>query len=440
MGKTVQTAYGLIEGIDREGYSVFKGIPYAKSPVGELRWKAPVECDPWDGVYRADHFGNIAMQDLPTGKYTWDALYYKEFYSDPDYIPPMSEDCLYLNIWAPEGGKDLPVAFWIHGGGFGSGFNSEIEFDGEAYCKKDVILVTVEYRLNVFGFLAHPWLSAENERGISGNYGILDQIAALRWVYENIAAFGGDPKNITVYGQSAGGMSTQVLVSSYLTDGMISKAILQSAVACEADILATPSLSRLEGFCSRFPKIAGVSSLKELRALTSEQLMDCKHEFEKQMMEEGAGLILVPNVDGYVLEKDVKTLWKEGSIKDIPYMTGAVTNDLGSTPEEIKNKEPGIMLTESKAWSFGCEKNFGHPAYVYYFSHDLPGDDAGAFHSAELWYTFGTYKRSWRPMGDTDAKLSEEMVSCWTNFMKSGKPDGENWQPCTQENPKVREF
>lgn len=205
--KLVTTKNGKIEGIQEEGYSVFKGIPYAKAPIGELRWKAPQPLDNWDGVLKADCFKAKSMQEVHE-----DPFYDKEFYDDPSFSVNISEDSLYLNIWTPadKAEEKLPVAFWIHGGAFMGGYGSEKEFDGEALCKKGVILVTINYRVNIFGFLAHPWLSAENEKGISGNYGTLDQLMALKWVYDNIENFGGDKENITVFGQSAGAMSVAV--------------------------------------------------------------------------------------------------------------------------------------------------------------------------------------------------------------------------------------
>ncbi|MBO5998733.1 MAG: carboxylesterase family protein, partial [Lachnospiraceae bacterium] len=251
MAEQIKTAYGLVEGVDCGNYTVFRGIPYAKPPVGERRWKAPERPDPWDGVLKADTFSAKVLQSEVTPQNP----YHKEFYEDPEYLRPSDEDSLYLNIWTPKGAAadaKLPVAFWIHGGGFGGGYSSEIEFDGEAFAAQGVILVTINYRCGVCGFLAHPWLDAENEKGVSGNYGILDQIAALTWVYENIDAFGGDPANITVFGQSAGCMSTQVLVSSELTEGMIAKAILQSGCACEVPALDTQSLESMEKWGEKF--------------------------------------------------------------------------------------------------------------------------------------------------------------------------------------------
>lgn len=445
MDTKVATDKGAIEGVDLGSCIVYKGIPYAKPPVGALRWKAPQETDEWEGVLKADHFRKICPQEPADPKA---GGFGKEFYSDPGYEREMSEDCLYLNIWRPKKiqGK-IPVAFWIHGGAFSNGYSSELEFDGEAYCRRNIILVTVGYRLNVFGFLAHPWLDAENEKNISGNYGILDQIAALKWVKRNIAAFGGDPENITVFGQSAGGMSTQVLVSSELTENMIAKAVLQSGISCKEEILKTPTLAEEEIYGRKFVEYTGAADIQELRSLSAEKLTEAKRRFDREMRSTGQGLVMVPNVDGYVLKRSVKEVWKNGEMKQIPYMAGAVNQDLGSVPEEVKEKKPGILMEECRRFSFRCEEVYRKPAYLYHFVHDLPGKDekafSGAFHSSELWYMFGTLDRCWRPMTDLDRKLSEEMLACWTNFMKTGNPSSEEtqpWEPCGRENPFIRTF
>lgn len=441
----VKTKYGEIEGIRKEGYTVYKGIPYAKPPVGELRWRAPQEQEPWEGVYEAKEFGAICPQSLPEEDNPFTGRFCKEFYNDPEFIPEMSEDCLYLNIWAPENpeNKKLPVAFWIHGGGFGGGYSSEMEFDGEAYCKKEVILVTINYRVNIYGFLAHPWLDAENERGISGNYGILDQIAALTWVYENIAAFGGDPENITVFGQSAGSMSTQVLISSELTGNMIAKAIMQSGINCEKDFLYTPTLQEEEEIGAWFVELTGAADLTELRQLSIKEIAEAKEKLDARTWEMGKGIVIVPNVDGHVLKETVGEVYRNGNMKNIPYMAGCVTDDLGSTPEEVQAKKTGVLCEENKSWSLRQEELWNRASYVYHFAHELPGDDWGSFHSAELWYTFGTLGRCWRPMVEEDYQLSAQMVDYWTNFMKTGNPNGvglANWEPCTKEKPVVKKF
>ena len=455
MIKIAKTSYGKLSGVEMEGYTVFKGIPYAKPPVGELRWKLPEKPDAWEGVRAADQFGNITWQTLPTAETPWGAMYYKEFYSNPDFIPEISEDCLYLNVWTPAASPDekLPVAFWIHGGGFGGGYSSEIEFDGEEYCKRGVILVTINYRCGVFGFLAHPWLTAESDLGISGNYGSFDQIAALNWVYENIAAFGGDPERITVFGQSAGCMSTQVLVSSGLTGDKIKGAILQSGVETTGVFLTTPTLEKAEEFGKRIVKITKAKDLAELRAMDPSVLNAAKEQFDMEVRlammngtdtEEGDGLRIVPNVDGYLLKKNVREVFAEGAMKKIPYMAGCVQDDLGTTDEDRKNGVPGKLLERCREWCEKADELQNPPAYAYLFRRELPGEGKPdvSFHSSELWYTFGTLGRCWRPMEEHDFALSEKMVDLWTSFIKNGKPEAEGcgWRPCTKDDPYVEIF
>lgn len=435
---TVETSKGKIRGLDCGSYTVFKGVPYAKPPVGALRWKEPQELNAWEGIFEADHFGPAALQ-APCG----DPLYVKEFFSDADYLSSVGEDCLYLNIWAPKdvSGKKLPVAFWIHGGAFSGGFSYEKEFDGAAYCERDVILVTVGYRLGVWGFLAHPWLSEES--GSSGNYGILDQIAALRWVYENIAAFGGDPHNITVFGQSAGAMSTQALVSSELTGNMIAKAILQSGGSYGGGLHQDILLKDAESCGHFFTDILQVGNLQELREKSPEEILDAMGKFVETMFRECGSLFLVPYQDGRLLKDSYYRLMDEGKIKDIPYLLGSTKDDIMVTEEmkaagEFSELYRGCIRFSQKLQELGRK-----PAYVYYFERELPGDSMGAFHSAELWYVFGTLKRCWRPMEPQDEALSARMLDYWTNFMKTGDPNGEGlaeWKPCSKEDPNVFSF
>ena len=267
-----KTKYGQVHGVQKDGYTVFRGVPYAKPPVGEKRFCPPEEPACWEGVYKADHFGCVC----PQTEHEPDSFYGKEFYLDPEFGMNQSEDCLYLNIWTPANTVDekLPVAFWIHGGAFMHGFSHESEFDGAAYCERGVILVTINYRLGAFGFLAHPWLSEESGVGRSGNYAILDQIAALKWVKENIAAFGGDPENITVFGQSAGCMSVQTLISSPLTENWISKAIFQSAGGYDTGLNRDMPLSEAETIGQEFVELSGAKSLEELRAIPAEKIVE----------------------------------------------------------------------------------------------------------------------------------------------------------------------
>lgn len=435
----VKTKKGDISGVKKEGYSVFRGIPYAKPPVGDLRFREPVEVDSWEGVYKADKFKTACMQNFGNpGEF-----YNKEFYSD--IIPKLSEDSLYLNIWTPAENncEKLPVVLWIHGGAFFGGHGHEKEFDGEAYCKKGVILVTINYRLGVFGFLVHPWLIDESDKGIAGNYGILDQIAALKWVYENIEEFGGDSENITIMGQSAGSMSVQTLVSSQLTGNMIKKAILQSGGGYDSELNRDFKVEEAVKIGEQFTKACEVDSLEELRKLPAEFIQDRANFIIGQGFVSGQGLVFIPVIDNYVLEGGYNELVDNGYIKDIPYMIGSNKNDILVLPEMLEQGNRGMIYDACINWSLKCEELGRNPSYVYYFTRDLPGDNAGAFHSAELWYMFGTLKRCWRPMEANDYELSEKMIQYWTNFMKNGDPNSEGfeeWKPYRKEEPFIKEL
>ena len=273
-------------------------------------------------------------------------------------------------------------------------------------------------------------------------------------MYENIAAFGGDPENITVFGQSAGCMSTQVLVSSPLTGNMIKRAILQSGVTTIAPYLAVPTLEREERYGERVVELSGAKSLQELRQMDAMELAKAKALFDNEVREmasagngpEGDGeLVVVPNVDGYLLEKNVREIYADGAMKKIPYMAGCVTDDLGRTDEDRENGEPGLLMTSCVEWCVQQDELSNPPAYCYFFNHELPGEEGGdfAFHSAELWYMFGTLGRCWRNMQDRDYEISRQMLDAWTNFMKTGDPNGEGvpeWKPCTALDPFILEF
>ncbi|OPJ60406.1 carboxylesterase/lipase family protein [Clostridium oryzae] len=437
----VKTKKGDISGVKMKGYTLFKGIPYAKPPVGELRFKAPVELDSWEEVYRAENFESACMQASSESN----EFYTKEFYSVSEYKAKKAEDCLYLNIWTPaeKKGEKLPVAFWIHGGAFTGGYGHEMEFDGEAYCKKGVILVTINYRLGAFGFLVHPWLIEENASGRAGNYGILDQIAALKWVYENIEEFGGDHENITVMGQSAGSISAQTLVSSELTEEMIKKAIFQSGGGYNGGLSQDFKMEEAVKIGEEFINSCQVSSLKELRKLPAEIIEEKSEMAIMQGYASGRGLVFIPVMDNYVLKTGYDELVDKGSIKDIAYMAGSTKNDIFITSEMMEKGEHGPIYDGCINWSLKCQELGRNPAYVYYFTRDLPGDNAGAFHSSELWYMFGTLNRCWRPMEKKDYELSEKMIEYWTNFMKRGDPNSKNyeeWKPYKKEKPFIMEL
>lgn len=303
----------------------------------------PEEPECWEGVYEADHFGCVC----PQTEHEPDSFYGKEFYLDPEFGMKQSEDCLYLNIWTPANTVDekLPVAFWIHGGAFMHGFSHESEFDGAAYCERGVILVTINYRLGAFGFLAHPWLSEESGVGRSGNYAILDQIAALKWVKENIAAFGGDPENITVFGQSAGCMSVQTLISSPLTENWISKAIFQSAGGYDTGLNRDMLLSEAEMIGQEFVELSGAKSLEELRAIPAEKIVELQEEFDR--VNPSRMLSFVPNIDNHLLTCGYNDAVTEGKIKDIPYMLGSTADDIGVFPEMKEKGEHGASIRDA---------------------------------------------------------------------------------------------
>lgn len=421
MELTVTTKQGAVKGFCSEDKQtvVFRGVPYAQPPVGDLRFRRPQEHEPWEGVRDCTRFSAVCPQADLRGM----DLYGKEFYDGEEVV--MSEDCLYLNIWTPAGStpeSGLPVLFWIHGGAFMHGHGSEKEFDGEGFAKKGVILVTINYRVNAFGFFAHPDLEAENAERVSGNYGILDQIFALRWVRENIAAFGGDPEKVTIFGQSAGCMSVQTIISSPLSAGMMRGAVLQSGGGIRA-LHETPKKEQLWETSKKLMEHLNVSSVEELRRVPAEKVRDAAYATG------GPGLGWTPHVDGFLLSASTDELAQAGKIHDIKYMIGSTSGDIG-----------GSKLLQEAGERF-CENQLKlgrAPAYFYFFDRALPGDDSGAFHSSELWYVFETLPRCWRPWEDHDYELSRIMSTYWANFAKTGDPNGEllpRWEPYTTEDP-----
>lgn len=417
METKVVTKQGAVQGLlSQDGRTViFRGVPYAQPPVGELRFRRPQAHQPWEGVRDCTQFGPRCPQaDLASMDF-----YGREFYDD--LVPPEDEDCLYLNIWTPaEAGpaSKLPVLFWIHGGAFMHGCSSEKEFDGEGFARKGVILVSVNYRVNAFGFFAHPDLEAETEEKVSGNYGILDQTFALRWVKENIAAFGGDPEKVTIAGQSAGCMSVQTIVSSPLSQGLLRGAILQSGGGLYA-MKRCPTKEEVHATSRKLMEYLHVSTVAELRRMPAAQLRDAAYAVQ------GPDLSWRPHVDGWLLPAHVDAQAEAGAIHDIAYMIGSTAKDIGQ----------GRQLQEAGArWCQNLLDLGRKPGYFYYFTRSLPGDDAGAFHSCELWYEFETMDRCWRPWEDCDRELCRCLSGYWANFAKTGDPNGEGlprWEPYT---------
>lgn len=424
---------GTLEGTHGDHGTIFRGIPYARPPLGPLRFRAPQPPRPWDGVRPARQFGHRAWQMVQTG------FYEKEFFSNPAYLPAMDEDCLVLNIWTPakSAGERLPVAFWIHGGAFINGFGSEMEFDGEAFARRGVILVTINHRLGAFGFLAAPEISQENG-GVVGNVGILDQIAALRWVQDNIAAFGGDPRRVTIFGQSAGSLSCQTLASSPLARGLFAGVILQSGGGyrdpLKHDLL--PEEAYATG--RQFYQLCGVQTLAELRALPAQDVMAAAERLFAAM--QGHSLPFFPVLDGQVLAAGLNASIEQGLLHDVPFMAGSTRDDLGGAASPAGGAAHP-MTRACVDLSLWLEKLGRKPAYVYQFNQVPRGDQAGVFHSSELWYLFGTLERSWRPKTPGDYRVSEALGDYWTNFIKTGDPNASGlpaWRPCSAADPYVQ--
>ena len=417
---------GQIQGVPTAttGVTVYRGIPYAAPPVGELRWKEPQPVLPWKGVKVADTWGHPAWQAAHTpGGYT------PEFFFDGD--PAFSEDCLYLNVWTPAAGKPgkkLPVTLWIHGGGYSAGWGFEPEMDGEEWARHGGVLVTCNYRLGVLGFQAHPALSAESPHGVSGNYGMLDQIAALKWVKANIAQFGGDPEHITLMGQSAGAMSVQTLVTSPLSKELVAGAIIQSGGGLtDGPVLGGMSLAEAEMLGKGLMEWAGYETLEQMRAASPEALLEIPMRYMKEKQQY---LRLSPVVDGYSYPETFQQAARAGRIANVPYMIGGTLDDMGGLASGIDR------------FCFAREQA-GIPAYAYQFARRLPTDGRegvlqGAFHSSELWYMFKSLRFCWRPFIPGDYDLAEQMVTFWTNFAATGNPHGagpEVWTPCTAASP-----
>jgi para-nitrobenzyl esterase len=409
-----------------KGVIAYKGIPFAAPPVGELRWKEPQPVVPWNGVKTADKYGAAAEQ------VTWDpqSFYGKEWRASGSV--PFSEDCLYLNIWtsaASQIGKKLPVAMWIHGGGYREGFAFEPEMDGgEEWASCGVILVSVTYRLGILGFFSHPLLSAESPHGVSGNYGLLDQIAALTWIHDNIEQFGGDPNNITIFGQSAGAGSVQALCASPLSKNMISNAISMSGGGLGNFGLGGGSLDTVQLASKNMMDYFKKTTLTEMRALSFEELLQKSKVYSDSTKKR---IFWGPVIDNYVSEGTFSEEAKAGKIADIPYIFGYTANDLLDMTKAV---EDFCALRAEKS---------SKPAYAYLFARQLPGDSSGAFHSADLWYVFHSFRHSWRPFTADDQALSKLMVTYWTNFAKFGNPNGAQkgtWTPYSVQDAKLMEF
>lgn len=412
-----KTEQGSLIGTDKGHYAVYKGIPYARPPVGALRFRSPQEPIAWQGVREARENPPISWQPDQER----DSFYEKEFYRDDPSFSNRSEDCLYLNVWTPARKKEdrLPVMLWVHGGAFQQGFGHEKEFDGEEYCRRGILLVTIQYRLGIFGFFAHPWL----ENGDISLF-LQDQLSALEWVYANIAAFGGDPQKITVAGQSAGAISVQALLCADLQKGRIHQAILQSGGGYGH--LARRCRKREDMIRSgtEFTRHFHISSLKQLQETDPEKLLQMAVQWKFPYCPSGME----------------ETSLYDASSRKVPCLLGSTRNDLGVTGEMLRKGIPSSLYVGDLEFArhYGRQGN----CYLYFFGRELPGDSAGAFHSSELWYMFGTLNRSWRPFTEADLRLSQEMLDAWCRFVKTGHPGNceEEWPAYRQNDPYIHFF
>ena len=402
----INTPCGSLRGTKTriEGVVAYKGIRYATAG----RFEYPNEVTSWEGVYDATEYGACAYQ--PRSFYNEEDMpekifYYNEFRKGEKY--EYSEDCLFLNVFAPEEKKEkLPVIVYIHGGGFTGGCGHEKHFDVPVWPLKDVIGVTLNYRLGPLGFAVLPEL--KEEAGKTGNYGLYDQMTAIKWVKNNIAAFGGDPDNITIMGQSAGGMSVQQHCLSPLSKGLFHKAVMCSGGGVTKALSAALPDKNYE-FWHMIMEKCGAKSLDEFRRVAPEILFAVWQKNKKASMGGGCA----PCIDGELVVGTGHELLAGGKQHNIPYMIGTTSHDV----------MPPLLYSMAKDW---CKKQT-KPAYLWFFNRNLPGDDHGAWHSSDLWYWFGTLENSWRPFEKKDYDLSEEMTNRLCAFAKTSDPNAEGY-------------
>ena len=407
MDYIISTPCGELQGTAGRvpGTAAYKGIRYATAG----RWEYPQQVKHWEGLYDATKYGHCAYQprafyneeDMPEK-----AFYYNEFRKGETYT--YSEDCLFLNVFTPEDVKPdakLPVLVYIHGGGFNGGCGHEKHFDGPVWPSKGVIGVTLNYRLGPLGFACLPEL--KQEAGKTGNYGLYDQHTALLWARDNIAAFGGDPENITVMGQSAGAMSVQQHCLSPKSQGLFHKAVVSSGGGVSM-LMSAGLPEKNYDFWHAVMARCGCEDLESFRALDVATLYA---EFQKAKKEvKGGAMAISPVLDGEFVVGTGVNILKAKQHMQIPYMAG-------STSEDVM---PPVMYQMGKDWCAAQEKK----SYAWFFDRRLPGDDNGAWHSADLWYWFGTLGNCWRPMEQKDFDLSNQMVGYLLNFCKYGDPNG----------------
>ncbi|MBR5995632.1 MAG: carboxylesterase family protein [Eubacteriaceae bacterium] len=469
MIRQVKIEGGEIRGIPAADPRVtaFKGVPFAAPPVGENRWRAPQPVIPWEGVKECYTFAPISMQHIPG--LDLNNIYSREWNVDPSI--PMSEDCLYLNVWTPAKTPDekLPVLVWFFGGGLREGNTAEMEFDGERIARRGVVVVTVNYRLNVFGFFAHPQLTKE-QPDAPANFGHLDQQAGIKWAIRNIAAFGGDPTNITIGGQSAGGGSVVAQLTSPQNVGLFQKAIIMSGMSVSLynqRPLMDNSFEAIQKRGVEFFDYLGVKTLEEARKIDEVTLRDKCEAFGGFWGTANDGVFQVGNSSENL---------QAGRRMDVPLMIGNTSSEFkrgcgAKTLEELKKVAEGfgdkadefmkIVGTDPvkaeeitavngvqiavRALKRNDEKNgIKSPIYYYVFDPEIPGwDNPGTFHSSDLWFFFETLAKCWRPFVGKHYDLARQMCNSWAYFFKNGDPNGNDangepmpeWKPFTTAEP-----
>ena len=419
----VETKNGKVQGL--HGWdpriAVFKGVPYAKPPVGKLRFRSPQPLDNWDGVRQCFDYAPVSFQYTPG--IDKESFWTKEMHpTGPEY--EVSEDSLYLNIFTParDDKAMLPVLFYIHGGGFTGGYPSEIEFDWEHMAKKGMVVVSIQYRLGIFGFLASSALTKVHTEDGKGNYGIEDQIAALKWTRENIKAFGGNPDKITIAGQSAGAMSVQCLLASPKTEGMIAGAIVESSI--EGDFPDMPvfanTLEQSEAIGNEFMEKGGYSTLEDLQAQDPQVLLE---QVEKLL---GPGFHFRPTVDEKVLVESPFQSYINDHHKRVPMIVGYNRGETMSFRKEGQEDADVGMIAATRMFGH-IQSSEGRKTYLYEFDGDIPGaDNIGSYHGSEMWFAYDALARCDRPFTGKHYDLARQISSYWTNFIKTGDPNGKD--------------
>jgi para-nitrobenzyl esterase len=479
----VKTGDGLLQGIGTHtpGVTAFEGIPYAAPPVGKLRWQDPRPVDHWKGIRKADHFCANCMQSPEALQENPPHALRPSVWTKPFLIPanePLSENCLFLNVWTPAHSvkQRLPVIVWIHGGGFQGGSGSVPIYNGEAMAAKGVVFVTINYRLGIFGFFANPGLSHESAHHSSGNYGLLDQIAALKWVQRNIAAFGGNPANITIDGQSAGSFSVNDLVASPLAHGLFQKAIGESGAGIIRDPMQhMDNLQTAEIKGQQWMGKLHITSLGDLRKMPADSLLKFGGSFN-------------PIVDGYVLPDNIRDIFLQRKQNDVPTITGwnqdegkafamfmpapkatAFTkmanstygneaadflyyypagNDTMAASSNYELIRDLLFGIQNYSWALLQSQTGKAPVYLYYFRRKLPAATPqfgfyGAFHSSEIVYVLDNLGYLNRPWQKTDTLLANLMSTYWVNFASTGNPNGANlpeWPSFRQDQQRAMIF